>query len=78
MNNNQKALATTAAQVPGRPIVNYFLNGCNIQQGTGTQIIAGGPSQADTIRTQAEIIAAQQRTIDRLITMLERQTIAQH
>lgn len=70
------------------PVVNVYLTGCNINNG-GQQIIgqhntqigqnAYGPAdlgqqwQADTIRAQAATIAAQQRTIDRLLSIVERQ-----
>ena len=91
MSNNHKALATTAGaaqamkpyidiagQVPGRPIVNLYLQGSsnNLNFGGCQMIGSNEGAGADTIRAQAEIIAAQQRTIDRLITMLERLTIA--
>ena len=43
----------------------------------GTDTGAGSEVLAATIRAQAETIAAQQRTIDRLISMLEKATAAQ-
>lgn len=69
-----------SGQGPGRPIVNLYLHGSGNNLNFGGLQCLGQSAGAwtDTIRTQAEIIAAQQRTIDRLITMLERQTIAQH
>ena len=77
-----------AAQLAAAPVVNIYLTGCNINNGRNqivgnhnTQIgqNAYGPAdlsqwQAETIRAQAATIAAQQRTIDRLITILEGRT----
>lgn len=77
------ALAPTAAQA--RPIVNLHLTGSNnilnfggLQQ-IGQNTCGGTDSQAlaATIRAQAETIAAQQRTIDRLLSMLEKAAAAQ-
>jgi N-methylhydantoinase B/oxoprolinase/acetone carboxylase alpha subunit len=79
------SLAALAAL--GRPVVNLYLqgNGNNLNFG-GCQSI--GHSQAyfnccgnvgagaDTIRALTDTIAAQQRTIDHLITLLERLTAA--
>lgn len=77
-----------AAQLAAAPVVNIYLTGCNINNGRN-QIVgnhntligqnAYGPAdlsqwQAETIRAQAATIAAQQRTIDRLITILEGRT----
>lgn len=72
-----------------RPIYNVVhLNGCHnilnlggVQQ-IGQNSFGAGPGTdsqalAATIRAQAETIAAQQRTIDRLISMLEKAAAAQ-
>lgn len=80
-------LPATTGQA-ARPIFNVHLNGCNnILNFGGFQQIGqntcgafpGADSQAlaATIRAQADTIAAQQRTIDRLISMLEKAAAAQ-
>ena len=80
--------ALAALATPARPVVNLYLTGSgnNLNFG-GCQSI--GHSQAyfncsgnvgagaDTIRALTDTIAAQQRTIDHLITLLERLTAAQ-
>ena len=81
-------LAPAAGQGLRPAVVNMYLTGCNINNG-GQQIIGhsntqvghntygGADLQAETIRAQAATIAAQQRTIDRLISMLEQRTPGQ-
>ena len=87
MSNRAIATAPAATLAPAagqglRPaVVNMYLTGCNINNG-GQQIIGhntygGADLQAETIRAQAATIAAQQRTIDRLISMLEQRTPGQ-
>ena len=81
-------LPATTGQA-ARPIFNVVhLTGCNnilniggVQQ-IGQNSFGAGPGTdsqalAATIRAQADTIAAQQHTIDRLISMLEKATAAQ-
>ena len=71
------AAAPSRHPAPAAPVVNVYLTGCNIQQGEGIQYIAGADSRAlaDTIKAQAATIAAQQRIIDRLLSILEGQPL---
>ena len=55
----------------GRAIVNIQLTGCNINAGRDLYYSAPAQWQADTIRAQAATIAAQQKTIDRLLAIIE-------
>ena len=82
------AAGPLAAQAtPARPVVNLYLqgNGNSLNFG-GCQMIGSNQysqgsgnvgAGADTIRALTDTIAAQQRTIDHLISLLEKLTAAQ-
>ena len=83
------SLAALAAQAtPARPVVNLYLTGSGNNLNFGGCQCIGNSQQyiarsgnvgagADTIRALTDTIAAQQRTIDHLISLLEKLTAAQ-
>lgn len=72
-----KAYRTPAQLAAAAPVVNVYYTGCNI---AGNKLIttaaAESKIQADIIRAQAATIAAQHRTIDRLLAIIEGMTAA--